>query len=97
MNDYISIKVVSVEYNRHFVRISLALAFLSFAAGFTCASFSQSETSAPAAELLEMSERLSVYNRQMRALMDINPNYIFCKAEDGRYLMANQAFADIFG
>ncbi len=48
-------------------------------------------------ERKQAEEALLQINRQMRMVIDTDPNYIFAKDIEGCFLMANKAFADVLG
>lgn len=49
------------------------------------------------AERKETEDTLRQQRRFLRQVMDVNPSFIFAKDRDGRFVMVNQAFADVYG
>lgn len=49
------------------------------------------------AERKRTEDDLRQQRRFLRQVMDVNPSFIFAKDRDGRFVMVNQAFADVYG
>ena len=49
------------------------------------------------AERSSVQEALKTQKEFLRAVLDINPNIIFVKNREGKYTLANQAYADFYG
>jgi PAS domain S-box-containing protein len=48
-------------------------------------------------ERKQIAEAISQQRAFLRQVIDINPNFIFAKDREGRFILANQALADVFG
>ena len=48
-------------------------------------------------ERKQIAEAINEQRRFLRQVIDINPNFIFAKDREGRFILANQALADVFG
>jgi PAS domain S-box-containing protein len=48
-------------------------------------------------ERKQVAEAINEQRRFLRQVIDINPNFIFAKDREGRFILANQALADVFG
>ena len=48
-------------------------------------------------ERTQIAEAISQQRTFLRQVIDINPNFIFAKDREGRFVLANKALADVFG